>query len=262
MNIMMRLTFIAARCLLVMAGLTGLVLTLSGCSTTVPCAENPPLPPEPYFQIIGEVEHSGTWPLASNATLKTAIDLGGGMTEFASGQVDLLRLKKSEPLVVETTRVDFAQSPDALEAFSIQHGDRILVRKGPVLYFRGEMAKRRTYYLLELPFREQETLADAIGRAGGLTPFANWKRVQVERSGEFPIYADLTTENGPVLKERDQIEVFRLRQESRAEQRERERRRALESGEMIPRLSLKERFFGRRTGTNSAAMDAADGLAQ
>lgn len=86
-------------------------------------------------------------------------------------------MKNPEPLVVETSRVDFVQSPDVLGAVLVQHGDRIWVGKGPILYVRGELVKKGEYGWLELTFREQETLADAIGRTGGLTPLANWKRV-------------------------------------------------------------------------------------
>jgi len=180
---------------------------------------------EATFQVGGAVRKPGIFPYGRNMSLRDALLLAGGLRlEAARNRVDIFRVQISdnEPTrtVVATLTVDstFASTGTTPGNFVILPFDEIVVRSAPEFELQryvevaGEVRYPGRYALVS----DNETLADLLKRAGGLSPEAFTEGTSLYRTegGKGYVVTDLSealrSNNSPhnhILKENDRITV-------------------------------------------------------
>ncbi len=126
--------------------------------------------------ILGAVVRPGSVPYEEGLTLAKLVELGGGITPHAEGQIELTRADG------EKRSLDVDQ--DA--AFLLLPGDAVTipVTANPLyVTIRGYVLKPGA-----VPFRKGMTLTQALKEAGGLSLFSRSDKVVVRRMGEAPYW--------------------------------------------------------------------------
>ena len=124
---------------------------------------------------IGEVERPGAYTVSSLATVLTALYRAGGPNR--GGSFRNVRLHRRGSFFAEIDLYDYLIRGDASRDVRLEQGDILFV---PVVGRRVEISGpiiRPGIYEVE----EDESLRDLIRMAGGLEPFAESRRVQIER---------------------------------------------------------------------------------
>jgi len=116
----------------------------------------------PFF-IDGEVKNPGGYPYVPGLTVRKAIALAGGYTDYAAKDVFHVVREKSPIKKVISVGADAPVGP----------GDSVSVDKS-VFFIDGEVKKPSSY-----PFRRGMTLREAISLAGGLTERASEKKIVI-----------------------------------------------------------------------------------
>jgi len=116
----------------------------------------------PFF-IDGEVKNPGGYPYVPGLTIRKAISLAGGYTDYAAKDAFNVVREKSPIKKVISVGADSPVGP----------GDSVTVDKS-VFFIDGEVKKPSSY-----PFRRDMTLREAISLAGGLTERASEKKIVI-----------------------------------------------------------------------------------
>jgi len=117
---------------------------------------------ERMFYIDGEVKTPGKYPLRIGLTLRDAITLAGGMTEFASTDKIFMTTSKDRSMAVQLDS-------------EIPSGASIFVQQG-FFYIDGAVNHAGKY-----PLRSGLTVREAISLAGGLSDHASIDKIYVKR---------------------------------------------------------------------------------
>ena len=115
------------------------------------------------FYVEGEVKNPGGYPYKPGLTVRKAISLAGGYTEFAAKDRFKIRYDKSPDAQVDTVSADAQVGP----------GDSVTVDKS-IFYIDGEVEKPGSY-----PFQPGLTLREAVSLAGGLTERASESNIVI-----------------------------------------------------------------------------------
>lgn len=180
---------------------------------------------EASIKVGGAVRRPGEFAYGRNMSLRDALLLAGGLKlEAARNRVDIFRvqIRENEPTrtVVATLTVDstFAASGTTPTGYTILPFDEIVVRSVPEFELQryvevsGEVRYPGRYALVG----DNETLADVVQRAGGLSPEAFAEGATLFRSEGNKGYVvtnlgeALSSRNSPhnhILKENDRITI-------------------------------------------------------
>jgi len=127
--------------------------------------------------VLGEVRTPGRFVVDGKTTVLDLLALAGGTTERGGDTVFLIRADSAGKL--ERQRIDLKglQSDQvALPSLSLRGGDSIYVPPYEQYYIYGAITSPNMYRL-----EPSMTVLQAISRSGGLTQFANEKRVEIKR---------------------------------------------------------------------------------
>ncbi|MCI0371796.1 MAG: SLBB domain-containing protein [candidate division NC10 bacterium] len=128
--------------------------------------------------VVGEVVRPGAYTLSALATMSNALYAAGGPTKL--GSLRGIQLLRNSQLVSTMDLYDFLLRGDKSRDRRLQSGDTIFVPPiGPVAGVAGAV-KRPAIYEMTGPMR----VSDLLAMAGGATPLAYLKRVQLERVEE------------------------------------------------------------------------------
>jgi len=122
----------------------------------------------PLIEVTGNVRFPGTYPLASEANLKAALDAAGGITDLAADTIKISREGKDGSVrqfdVSVTKASDFIlNSKDKIAVFiKPQVNEYISVEIGGEVKFPGSYTVKRG-----------EMLSELVAKAGGLTEYAH-----------------------------------------------------------------------------------------
>jgi polysaccharide export outer membrane protein len=125
--------------------------------------------------VTGDVVRPGSYRISSAGTALTALYAALGPAETGSLRHVLIRRGST---IVDTLDVyDYLLNGNTARDARLTNGDLVFVPiHGPRVRIVGEIARPATYEM-----RPNETLADALGFAGGFTATAARRRVQIER---------------------------------------------------------------------------------
>jgi protein involved in polysaccharide export with SLBB domain len=129
------------------------------------------------FQVslLGEVTTPGRYQVSSFHTVLQALTLAGGIKDI--GSFRRVRVKRGGSTVLDLDIYDFLLRGDITRDIRLQAGDAVFVPvAGPLVAVVGEVRRQAIYEL-----KEEETIGEVLSMAGGLSPSAYTRRVQVER---------------------------------------------------------------------------------
>jgi protein involved in polysaccharide export with SLBB domain len=125
--------------------------------------------------VLGDVLSPGSYRISSAATALTALYAAQGPTD--NGSLRTIQIKRGGRTIDILDVYDYLISGDATHDVRLQSGDVIFVPVNePRVRVVGEVTRPATYEI-----SKGETLADAIRFAGGFTPRASTRRVQIDR---------------------------------------------------------------------------------
>ncbi len=169
--------------------------------------------------VTGDVTQPGSYRVSSAGTALTALYAAGGPT--ANGSMRRITVRRGSRPADTLDVYDYLLKGEASHDSRLQAGDIVFVPvHGPRVQLTGEVVRPAVYELVA-----GETLADAVRMAGGFSPNAARRRVQVERitppaqrtaGGRDRYLLDVTAgsndgEAPPVaLEAGDVIRVFRI----------------------------------------------------
>jgi len=136
------------------------------------------------FFIVGEVKNPGAYPYQPGLTVRRAISLAGGFTEFATRDHFSLVHDKARGKQAVAVGADALVGP----------GDSISVGKS-IFYINGEVKNAGSY-----PYHPGLTLREAIALAGGFTKFAtrdHFSLVHNKARGKQAVTVDADALVGP-----------------------------------------------------------------
>lgn len=141
----------------------------------------------PLIEVTGNVRFPGTYPLAVNASLKSALDAAGGITDLAADTIKISREGKDGSVR------QFDVSVSDASAFELTSKDKIAVFIKPQaneyisVEIQGEVNFPGSYTV-----KRGDMLSELVSKAGGLTQYA---------SGEGAVFSRLNLK----LKERQNL---------------------------------------------------------
>ena len=125
--------------------------------------------------LLGEVKSPGRHHVSSYHTVLQAITMSGGIRDI--GSFRRVQVKRGTETVDELDVYDFLLRGDITHDIRMQAGDAVFVPvAGPFVAVVGEVRRQA---ICEL--KEEKTIGDVLGMAGGLAPSAYRRRLQVER---------------------------------------------------------------------------------
>lgn len=125
--------------------------------------------------VLGDVAEPGSYRVSSAGSALTALYAAGGPT--SSGSMRRIEIRRGGRLVDSLDLYDYLLRADGSRDARLQNGDVVFVPvHGPRVRIFGEVVRPATYEL-----RAGETLHDALQSAGGVTPEAVRRRIQVSR---------------------------------------------------------------------------------
>jgi polysaccharide export outer membrane protein len=130
--------------------------------------------------VFGEVRNPGRYPVDSKTTVVDLLAEAGGLTEFGSNTVYVLRPDaggdvKRYPVSLKGLSDPHRATPTQL----LRAGDSLVVPRAEQFYIMGEVNKPDKYKL-----EPDMTVMQAISLAGGLTPRGTYRRVEIKRTGK------------------------------------------------------------------------------
>jgi len=133
-----------------------------------------------WVTLVGEVKAPGRYPLRRNMRLLDVLAEAGGPTKDAGRQLLLTTPAGGTGAPQESVIVlqDLFKAGEGDANPVLHHGDVINVLERELFYIRGEV-NRPSAYVLDTGM----TLVKAIAIAGGLTPYASRKEIQILRAG-------------------------------------------------------------------------------
>jgi polysaccharide biosynthesis/export protein len=125
--------------------------------------------------VLGDVAQPGSYRVSSAGTALTALYAAGGPTP--NGSLRRVEIRRAGRLVDTLDLYDYLLRADGSHDPRLQSGDVVFVPvHGPRVRVHGAVVRPATYEL-----RGAETLAELLGAAGGFTPEATRRRVQISR---------------------------------------------------------------------------------
>jgi protein involved in polysaccharide export with SLBB domain len=125
--------------------------------------------------VVGDVEMPGSYQVSGAGTVLTALYAAGGPS--ANGSLRKVEVRRAGTLVGTLDVYDYLLRGDASKDVRLQNGDVVFVPvHGPRVRVEGEVVRPAVYEL-----KSGETLNDAVHAAGGFTPAAARRRIQVTR---------------------------------------------------------------------------------
>jgi polysaccharide export outer membrane protein len=125
--------------------------------------------------VLGDVLNPGSYRISSAATALTALYAAQGPTD--NGTLRDIQIKRGGRTIDVLDVYDYLIAGDATHDVRLESGDVIFVPvHQPRVRVVGEVTRPATYEI-----SKGETLADAIRFAGGFTPRASTRRVQIDR---------------------------------------------------------------------------------
>jgi protein involved in polysaccharide export with SLBB domain len=143
--------------------------------------------------MVGDVTRPGSYTMSGLAALTNALTAGTGPSKL--GSLRGIKLLRNGHTVGTLDLYDFMLKGNRAQDFRLESGDTIFIPPiGPVAAVAGEV-KRPAIYELKGPTK----ITDLIEMAGGLTPMAYLKRVQILRAvpGRERTVVDVDVTNGP-----------------------------------------------------------------
>lgn len=133
-----------------------------------------------WVTLMGEVRQPGRFPLRRNMRLLDVLAESGGPTKEAGHQVLLTSQTADDgaPHQQIIAMQELMKAGTGAANPLLHHGDVITVLERDLFYIRGEV-NRPSAYVLEAGM----TLVKAIAIAGGFTPYASRKEIQILRTG-------------------------------------------------------------------------------
>src|SRR5262249_51821234 len=144
-----------------------------------------------WVTVIGEVRNPGRFVLKRDMRLIDVLAEAGGATKEAGTEILITRRADSgetRQIAVNRERLLSSNNQDA--NLPLSHMDIVTVGEKKIFYIRGEVTRPGSYFL-----ENELTLLKAISVAGGLTPFANRKEVQLIRSASDGVANDKKVNN-------------------------------------------------------------------
>ncbi|MBI5015046.1 MAG: SLBB domain-containing protein [Deltaproteobacteria bacterium] len=125
--------------------------------------------------VLGEVTAPGIYRATSFHTVLQAIALAGGVRDI--GSLRRVQLKRGRETAAEVDLYDFLLRGDVTQDLRLRPGDAIFVPvAGPLIAVTGEVRRQAIHELWK-----ERSIGEALAMAGGLSPSAFKRRVQVER---------------------------------------------------------------------------------
>ncbi|MEO7363522.1 MAG: SLBB domain-containing protein [Gemmatimonadaceae bacterium] len=125
--------------------------------------------------VVGDVMKPASYRISSAGTAFTALYAAGGPTD--QGSMRRIEIRRSGRVVATLDVYDYLLRGDASQDVRLQQGDVVFVPiHGPRVRIDGAVTRPATYEL-----KSDETLADALNAAGGLSATAGGRRVLVDR---------------------------------------------------------------------------------
>jgi polysaccharide biosynthesis/export protein len=123
----------------------------------------------------GDVVHPNSYRVSRASTVMTALYMAGGPTPH--GSMRSVEVRRNGQVAATLDVYDYALHGDASKDVRLENGDIVFVApRGGDVRISGAVLRPATYEL-----KRGQTLADAIDMAGGFTPAADRRRIQVER---------------------------------------------------------------------------------
>lgn len=165
------------------------------------------------ISVVGEVKAPGHYMLSAFGTVLDAIVNADGPTE--RGSLRDIQVFRDDSLVARFDLYDFLLAPVGSHDLSLQNGDRIFVPVAQALVsITGEINRAAIY---ELNPGKNETMADLIDLAGGMTDTAYRDKVELSRlgdDGKRSIYFVQCGQAGSpemwILKNNDRIHIYSI----------------------------------------------------
>lgn len=128
--------------------------------------------------VLGEARNPGSYSVSSLSTITNALYVSGGIKP--TGSLRNLQHKRDGKLVGTLDLYDLLLNGDSSNDNRLQPGDVIFIPSvGRRAGIEGEVYRPALYEL-----KNENTLADLVGMAGGLTPQAYPQRINIERTNE------------------------------------------------------------------------------
>ena len=125
--------------------------------------------------VVGEVKAPGMYQVSSFHTVLQAITMAGGIKDI--GTLRRIQIKRGGETVTDVDIYDFLLKGDITHDIRLHTGDAIFVPvAGPLVAVVGEVRRQAIYEL-----KQEKSIGDVLAMAGGLSPSAYKRRVQVER---------------------------------------------------------------------------------
>lgn len=161
-------------------------------------------------KVVGKVQKPGSYDYRAEMTALQALAAAGGVAPGGDAEAAYVE-REGKSIAVNLSRID-ESSPGA--AFKMQIGDTLQIPERTVT-ITGEVRNPGQYTLIP---GEKDKLQDAIQMAGGFTPQAQMRKVQVQsvQEGKRPTATfDLTSpqpSQNPVLRRGDTVHVPGVKQ--------------------------------------------------
>jgi protein involved in polysaccharide export with SLBB domain len=128
-----------------------------------------------HVSLLGEVKSPGQYHVSSFHTVLQAITMAGGIKDI--GSFRRVQVKRGTETINELDIYDFLLRGDITHDIRLQAGDAIFVPvAGPFVAVVGEVRRQAIYEL-----KQEKSIGEVLAMAGGLSPSAYKRRVQVER---------------------------------------------------------------------------------
>ena len=125
--------------------------------------------------VLGEVPAPGRYRVSSFHTVLQAIGMAGGIRDI--GSLRRVQVKRGKETAREIDVYDFLLRGDVTQDVRLNPGDAVFVPvAGPLVAVAGEVRRQAIYELMK-----ERTIGEVLAMAGGLSPSAYKRRVQVER---------------------------------------------------------------------------------
>jgi protein involved in polysaccharide export with SLBB domain len=125
--------------------------------------------------VVGEVKAPGMYQVSSFHTALQSITMAGGIKDI--GTLRRVQIKRGGETVTDIDIYDFLLKGDITHDIRLHTGDAIFVPvAGPLVAVVGEVRRQAIYEL-----KQEKSIGDVLAMAGGLSPSAYKRRVQVER---------------------------------------------------------------------------------
>lgn len=128
--------------------------------------------------VLGDAQQPGSYVVSGLSTVTNALFASGGVKPI--GSLRRIEVKRDGALLRRLDLYDVLLKGDTNDDVRLQSGDAIFIPPvGATVSVEGEVKRPAIYELLG-----EQSAADAIGLAGGVTPEADERRVVVERIGD------------------------------------------------------------------------------